>query len=558
MSHRGFRVFGAITCFLIASFAFSATITIDPTTEYQTIEGWGASSNFWENLVERLPQEVREEAFDYVFSDLGSNILCIRLYSDFQAEEDGEYNWRVMNTQRMIVNNALERGNINKIWVKVSGPPGWMKDNGDARSPGHVLEEHYQDYADYLSAYIRGMREDYDITVHALSIFNEPGWSENAVNYESTSTTPEEYRDILKVVGETFERDNIDWIRFMGPEAEHITGDRGGLTAYLPVILADSVAASYLDFISTHQYGDQRIVYGTGGPDDWEGLFELASENDLPIWETEMFIGGIEMASEDIHEGLRVAILIWTAQTLGNVNAWHYWQYLHPDESDQNKSQGVIAITPRGNDFSVFPRYYVMKHWMKNVPEGAVRIEGVSDDENLYVTAYQTEGVVTVIAFNKTENEIECEFNLAGIISEIEHIQTDEDQNYVDMEAIEPSESGFRFTAPQYSIHTFVIPVEEQSVDNDTPPIPELLSLDSYPNPFNSSFRVNYQLSARTRIALELYALNGAQVWSAPATWRDAGTHQTFVNAVGLASGVYLVMVETRSGTALRKVVLIR
>ena len=94
------------------SILYSASIVIDPDVEHQTIEGWGASSNFYEEQIRRLPNEVRERAFDFVYQDLGTNILCIRLYSGFQTEEDGEYNWQIMATQRMIVEEALERGQI--------------------------------------------------------------------------------------------------------------------------------------------------------------------------------------------------------------------------------------------------------------------------------------------------------------------------------------------------------------------------------------------------------------------------------------------------------------
>ncbi|MBT7617905.1 MAG: hypothetical protein HN590_11540, partial [Calditrichaeota bacterium] len=74
-------------CLLIFAVAFfnityAANITLDADVEFQTMEGWGASSNFFEERIGRLPAENRETAFDFVYDDLGTNILCIRLYSD--------------------------------------------------------------------------------------------------------------------------------------------------------------------------------------------------------------------------------------------------------------------------------------------------------------------------------------------------------------------------------------------------------------------------------------------------------------------------------------------
>ena len=56
--------------FLFVSIVYPATITINPDIEYQTVEEWGTSSNFYENIVARMPQEACKEAFDYVYSDL--------------------------------------------------------------------------------------------------------------------------------------------------------------------------------------------------------------------------------------------------------------------------------------------------------------------------------------------------------------------------------------------------------------------------------------------------------------------------------------------------------
>ncbi|MBT3233854.1 MAG: T9SS type A sorting domain-containing protein [Calditrichaeota bacterium] len=549
-------------CLLIFAVAFfnityAANITLDADVEFQTMEGWGASSNFFEERIGRLPAENRETAFDFVYDDLGTNILCIRLYSDFQIEEGGDYNWGCMAVQRMIVNEALERGKINTIWLKVSSPPGWMKDNNDARHAGNVLEEHYQNYADYLTYYVSHMRDDYGITIDAVSIFNEPGWPHNNVNYESTSTSPEAYRDVLKFVGQTFEENDLDDVMLIGPESGHITGDRGCLNTYLPVIFADSIATSYLDKITTHQYGDQLVVYGTGPADNWAGLRDLAAENSLPIWETEMFIGGNNQATEDIVEGLKVALLMWTAVTQGNVTAWHYWQYINPDESEDNKSQGVVAIAPRVNEIEVFPRYYCMKQWTRNVPQGSIRIDAVSDDENLHVAGFKVEDDIVIVAFNRTEEVIAANFEMELISGEIEHIRTSARENYISQDALQYNNQGFEVELPSNSICTFIVPTGHTAIEQDGSVPEDFNILRCYPNPFNSRMQIEFELPYASKVGLNILNISGERLKSLTNREYSAGIHKLEFDATGYPAGIYFVSLNSYKRTA-KKICLIK
>jgi len=87
---------------------------------------------------------------------------------------------------------------------------------------------------------------------------------------------------------------------------------------------------------------------------------------------------------------------------------------------------------------------------------------------------------------------------------------------------------------------------------------PDDFNLNVYPNPFNSSFRVSYNLSHRTKVKLKLYSLTGTEVWSAPESLQQAGIHQAFADGKRLASGIYLLRLESANATSTRKVVLIR
>ena len=449
----------------------TATVIFDFDERFQTIEGWGASSNFFEERIGELSDSTRAVLFDLIYKDLGFNILCIRLYSDFQTEKDGIYNWDIMETQRMIVNEAVSRGNIDFIWLKVSSPPGWMKDNNSASNGGHVKSEHYQDYAEYLSYYISHMKSDYGITINAVSIFNEPGYKDT---YETTETTAEEYNDISKIVAQHFKDNGLDDVLLIGPESGNIKLNHD----YFSLLMNDSESKDNIKRFTTHQYGDQLLLYGTGPGDDWLWLKQLAESNNKQIWETEVFVGGSTLATKDIDEGLKATLLWWNAVTTGNVSAWHYWQYAQPENPLENKSPGIIGIG-RNDSLTIAPRYYCMKHWGNNISKGDYRIESLSDNKNVYVAAFLEDWVLKVIAFNMTDKDISTKFTIPELVAMYDagHIRTAENENYVELENITLNEDEFETIIKSKSVNTFIIPfadigVQERKSSSDFSIIP--------------------------------------------------------------------------------------
>jgi len=518
----------------------TANVVIDLMKMYQMWEGWGASSNFSEQQVANLDPRERKEIFDLVFDDLGANKLCIRLYSDFQTSPGGAYNWDSMAAQRMIVNEARNRGNIDYLWLKVSSPPGWMKDNGTPENGGHVTPVHYQDFADYLSYYIRHMQSDYGIPINGVSMFNEPGFN---ATYESTTTTPEEYRDILKVVAETFQRDGLVSVEFLGPEV----GSIGQYKNYFTAILADTDAAQALDRFSAHQYGDQLFLYGTGPGDQWDWLKTQAERVGKRIWETEMYIGGAGMATNDIDEALRMSLLIWNAVVNGNVSAWHYWHYIWPDESKQNKSQGLIAL-PRTGSYLVYPRYYGFKQWSKFIPFASFRIEAQSNNSTLKVAAFVHSTKIAMVVFNTSDSTITANFACPGFM--FEHVRTSADENFVSLPPV-TAVNGFTLAIKPKSINTFSM--ETEVGVEKTPLARDYLSLDVFPQPVRNAASIRISGQGVDPVRIALFDMLGRLVRVVhDGVLPEAGVIRT--ETTSLPSGLYQLRVSSGKRTSMRNV----
>jgi predicted outer membrane repeat protein len=81
---------------------------------------------------------------------------------------------------------------------------------------------------------------------------------------------------------------------------------------------------------------------------------------------------------------------------------------------------------------------------------------------------------------------------------------------------------------------------------------------EAYPNPFNSSLAVSYQLSAVSRVSLKLYDVAGRLVSNQELGIRNAGSHRAVIDGSGLSSGVYFLKLVAGNRIATRKIVCVK
>lgn len=102
------------------------------------------------------------------------------------------------------------------------------------------------------------------------------------------------------------------------------------------------------------------------------------------------------------------------------------------------------------------------------------------------------------------------------------------------------------------------------SIDEDEMPIPRQFKLlQNFPNPFNPSTTIGYELSQTTQIELNIYNISGQKIRTIVAGKHPAGTYQVQwdgKNAIGqeVSSGVYLYRLKTASLVLSRKMLLLR
>ncbi|TKJ40997.1 hypothetical protein CEE37_04855 [candidate division LCP-89 bacterium B3_LCP] len=80
----------------------------------------------------------------------------------------------------------------------------------------------------------------------------------------------------------------------------------------------------------------------------------------------------------------------------------------------------------------------------------------------------------------------------------------------------------------------------------------------AYPNPFNPTTVISYQLHDANLVHLVVYDLSGRKVADLVNGWRDAGVHEVTFNGSDLASGIYIYNLTTSDYNASGKMVLVK
>ncbi len=89
--------------------------------------------------------------------------------------------------------------------------------------------------------------------------------------------------------------------------------------------------------------------------------------------------------------------------------------------------------------------------------------------------------------------------------------------------------------------------------------IPEEFSLSqNFPNPFNPTTVIGYQLPVNSLVNLTVYDISGRKVTELINGWRDAGIHEVTFDASYLGSGIYLYRLEAGDFTASGKMLLLK
>jgi hypothetical protein len=82
--------------------------------------------------------------------------------------------------------------------------------------------------------------------------------------------------------------------------------------------------------------------------------------------------------------------------------------------------------------------------------------------------------------------------------------------------------------------------------------------LPCFPNPFNPSTTISYELPVSSFVNLKVYDTTGRLVANLVNGWREPGMHQVIFDGSNLASGLYLTRLQAGEHVAMRKLILLK
>jgi len=94
-------------------------------------------------------------------------------------------------------------------------------------------------------------------------------------------------------------------------------------------------------------------------------------------------------------------------------------------------------------------------------------------------------------------------------------------------------------------------------IDEGTP-LPEIVDLHNYPNPFNASTTIGYNVPSRGNVSLQIYDLSGRKIQTLVNEYQEAGNHRIAWNADRVPSGIYFYKLATSDYSESKSMTLVK
>lgn len=381
------------------------TLQVDQDKTYQEMDGFGAAltggSAF---LIHNLPAATREALLDELFlthdNSIGISYLRISIgSSDLDASvfsyddlPPGETDVNLdhfslapdKNDLIPVLKSILARNPAIKILGSPWSAPVWMKSN--KKSVGGSLQpEYYDAYARYLVRYVTEMKAE-GIPIDAITVQNEPLYGGNN---PSMVMPADAQRDFIKNnLGPAF--------RAAGLTTKIIVYDHNcDHPEYVTSILADTVAARYVDGSAFHLYAG-----------DIAALSKVHDAYPVKnVYFTEQWIGGPSKFAEDLKWWVQNLIIGAPRNWSRNVIEWNLAsdpEYRPHTPGGCTQCEGTITVD--GQSFKRNVGYYILAHAARFVPAGSVRIAS-TENAVLPNVAFKTPKGKTVLIVLNVSNQ---------------------------------------------------------------------------------------------------------------------------------------------------------
>lgn len=446
------------------------TIAIDPTIQYQTLEGWGTSLAWWGHACGNWTNTaMRDQLLDDVFGEdgLALNVVRYNIGGGENPDHDhmriggevpgyqitpGVYDWTADPGQRYVLQGAIDRGaDITEAFL--NSPPYWMTysqcTSGSTNGlSNNLYDDHYDEFADYMTEVIKHFRDDWGVTFDTVSPFNEPstplawtaGGSQEGCHYDL-----DKQNQLITELGNSLAAKGLT-TEISGPEETILDWNITTYGSY------DSTAKDYLKQLNVHTYhGTQRAQTKC-----------LAFQENKRLWMSEVGFGGSDVHDhDDIQLSLELANGIIMDMKYIQPSAWVCWQVVEHETYEGN--WGMIHADFTGaNDYSLTKAYYAFGQFTKFIQPGykfiGSNIGGESDNNTLAAYDEDSHTAVFVIKHNATDpGDYVFDLSKFASVGTVNAYRTSPTQNMAQLADIQPVNGHIDTTLPGESITTYVV-----------------------------------------------------------------------------------------------------
>jgi glucosylceramidase len=388
--------------------AAAVTITVNPTTTYQTMMGFGGS--FTESAADAMnaltDPVVHQQAIDAYFGPTGANYSVCRAQigaSDFSDnlysfdDQNGDFslaNFSVqhdVNTIIKYIKDAMTRNPNLRVFGSPWSAPAWMKTNNNMDNGGFLKSDAQTQnaWALYFVKYVQQYKLQ-GVPIWGITIQNEP---------QATQTWPSmifdytQEHDFLKnYLGPTLAASGLGPDKLAVMFWDH---NKDKMVDWANAFYNDPITSAMVWGEAIHWYSGDNFDNVATVYNNFKGRHILATEQCLTGGPHPGDYSGAESYAHDIYGDI-----------LNGCEGWVDWNLAlntqgGPNVSSNWCSAGILVNTG-AHTFSLNPIYYYMVQFSKYCRPGAVRIGATASGTNApEVMAFKNpDSSIVVIAHN--------------------------------------------------------------------------------------------------------------------------------------------------------------
>jgi len=440
---------------LFPSAVRAATVLMDGSVRYQTMDGFGTSvrvfddPHVFENFnpatgraATVLTTAQQDQVLNRLYTDLkltrvrpaspdttvGSGIEPVNDNNNPNLTDLSKFNfdWKRLDAHVDYIARARDRG-ADTFFLSPLSREAWM---------GTTTANDVAEYSEWLLAQVKRSAER-GVRLPFLSVANEPSYTRNTMSGAFL-------RDVIKNLGPHLRAEGFDTM-FVTPD--DVRSSNGASKA--AIILADPAARQYVGALATHLY-DESVT-------NVSQMKALAVQYDLPLWMTEFTVGAMGTAGRP-QGAFSWASLMHDLISTYDVSAVDYlWGFFGEWEGNATT---LISLNNSGSTYDGYTLnkpYYTMGQFSRFIEPGAQRIKADSSDAEVKTTAYLSDTELVLVAINDSHASKEVTFDLGDIPAEqFNRVRTSLTESWATLPSIAVDGSSFTATLPGNSVETFV------------------------------------------------------------------------------------------------------